>query len=222
MSSTRSLKRFAPRAAAVVAALGLIGAGTATGASLITGKQIKNRSVAGIDIKKKSLGVGHLTPKARTSLRGATGPAGAAGAAGAKGDTGAQGIQGVQGERGPSDAYFTNAAVTSAPDAMTTVDTLDLPAGNYVIEATISGESLAGTDKTLECQLVNGATVLEEVEDYYATAVGKSNMTISTVAALDGFQVNSNDVELQCADNGTAILIDTQMTAIKVATLTAA
>lgn len=75
-------------------ALVLAGTGVADGASrLITGKQIKNNSVTGADIKRHSLATSDLSSSASRSLRGDAGP---------KGDAGAPGAPGPAGPPGPS------------------------------------------------------------------------------------------------------------------------
>lgn len=89
--------------AAVVAAL--VAGGTATAASLITGKQIKDRSITGRDIKTGSLtgkqiksdsiGVRDLTTGAFDALAGSQGPAGPAGPAGPQGPAGPAGTVSV-------------------------------------------------------------------------------------------------------------------------------
>lgn len=217
-----SLSKFAPRAVAVVAAIGLVGAGSATGASLITGKQIKNRTVGAKDIKRKAIGLGHLTPAAVAALKGATGPAGPKGDTGAKGDTGPKGDTGAQGERGPSDVFATAIGGTNAPNSMDVIDTLDLPAGKYAITATVTGASLAGSDHTLSCRLANDGGELASGDDFYATADGRANITLITAVELDGFTVNSNDVTLECTDNNTSVIVTGTMNAVKVASITAA
>lgn len=215
--------RFATRAAVVMAALGLVGAGTATGAALITGKQIKNRSVAGIDVKRKTLGVTHLTTAARASLRGARGPAGAQGATGTKGDTGAAGAAGAQGARGPSDVFFTKLPNSvNAPNALEAMDTLDVPAGKYAITAQIHGLSIGGGDHSLQCELRNGATVIGDARDFYVGSTGRANMTIVATADLNGAAADSNDVVLYCNDDNSGVLVQASMTATQVAALTAA
>lgn len=84
---------------AVVAAT----AGSATAASLITGKQVKNGSLTGADIKNRSLTARDF--KSAASLRGkqgASGPAGPKGDAGPQGERGtAGGPAGPQGDAGP-------------------------------------------------------------------------------------------------------------------------
>ena len=64
---------------------------SAFAAAQITGAQIKNNTVASLDVKNGSLGVADLSLAARNALKsaGKTGPAGAAGAPGAPGPRGA-------------------------------------------------------------------------------------------------------------------------------------
>jgi hypothetical protein len=114
--------------ACIVTAL-CVGAGTATAASLITGKDVKNGSltgadikdgsVAGKDIKGGSVALGDLTPGVRALIAkagtpgkdGTNGSNGSNGAAGAKGDKGDKGDTGPQGPAIPEDFSFTNASV---------------------------------------------------------------------------------------------------------------
>src|SRR3954447_14306044 len=87
-SQLRSIKRYLPSRpviASVIISLVVGGVGSATAASLITGKQIKNGSIQYSDLSKK----------AKKKLGGKRGATGAAGLAGAKGDTGAQGLAGT-------------------------------------------------------------------------------------------------------------------------------
>ena len=81
-------KRFRPSPAMIVATIALIlaASGVGVGASLITGGQIKNGSIRGVDIKNHSIN--------KAKLKGNfQGPRGA---------TGAQGEQGLQGKTGPA------------------------------------------------------------------------------------------------------------------------
>lgn len=71
--------------AVIVAAMMVVGGGSAIAGSMITGKQVKNASLTGADIKNKSLSVSDLSQKSRDALKGNVGPAGAQGATGAQG-----------------------------------------------------------------------------------------------------------------------------------------
>jgi len=78
-------------------ALSIALGGTASAAVLITGKQVKDGSIAGRDVKNASLGKNKLSATALSSLTGERGPAGPQGP---KGDPGQQGPQGPKGDTG--------------------------------------------------------------------------------------------------------------------------
>jgi hypothetical protein len=156
------------RIAAVIAALAFVGAATATAGSLVTGQQIKNRTVTGKDIKKRSLTLALLSPAARAALTGpagpkgdtgAAGPKGDTGAAGPKGDTGAKGDPGAQGEtgpRGPSDVFIHQKDLHSITNSSTrTVATQTLPPGEYHVDATFDLRPAVGS-AAYNCRLRTG------------------------------------------------------------------
>ena len=108
--------------ACVITAM-VVGAGSATAASLITGKDVKNNSLTGADIK--NLRCGDFEKKARARICGAqqtaaslqttagsTQPAsnGRDGAPGPKGDQGKQGDKGEKGDRGEPAVRLVNDA----------------------------------------------------------------------------------------------------------------
>src|SRR5680860_1503832 len=99
-----------------ITAVILAGGGTATAASLITGKAIKDNSLTGKDVRDRSLtardfkgslkgqpsAAGPAGPAGPTGPQGKTGPAGAGapGPQGPQGNTGATGATGAQGDAG--------------------------------------------------------------------------------------------------------------------------
>ncbi len=91
---------------ACVAVALVVGSTTATAASLISGKEIRNGSVTGKDLKNGSVKRADLSKGIRTRLAavGAQGgqpsAPGAVGAPGAKGDNGAKGDKGEKGDKG--------------------------------------------------------------------------------------------------------------------------
>src|SRR5215207_1883051 len=97
----RRILRHRPSSAMVIACLALSIAlgGTASAAVLITGKQVKDGSIAGRDVKNASLGKNKLSATALSSLTGERGPAGPQGP---KGDPGQAGPKGDSGEQGPA------------------------------------------------------------------------------------------------------------------------
>ena len=81
----------------------VVGAATATAATVITGKNVKDGSLTGGDIKRGSVPLGDLSKGAQALIKraGAQGPQGAPGAQGTPGAPGAQGGPGPQGGAGP-------------------------------------------------------------------------------------------------------------------------
>lgn len=80
----------------------VVGASTATAASIITGKNVKDSSLTGTDIKNGTISAKDLSAAVRAELakhaaEGSAGPAGQAGPQGPKGDQGPKGEQGITG-----------------------------------------------------------------------------------------------------------------------------
>jgi hypothetical protein len=92
--------------------VGLLALSTTAGAvagTVITGAQIQDGTVKSVDVKNKTLKVKDLSPKARASLRGNTGPTGPTGPAGP------QGLQGIQGNPGPLASGYKVVTTLSQP-----------------------------------------------------------------------------------------------------------
>lgn len=127
MTPTEPRRRRRPQASTAISCVALFVAlsGTATAATMISGKEIKNNSVTGADVKSSSLtgsdvkngslSAADLSAKAIAALQtsgaagpagpaGAVGPAGPQGAKGDKGDTGAPGAPGEPGAPGTNGA----------------------------------------------------------------------------------------------------------------------
>src|SRR3954447_9527019 len=104
--------------ATAIAALLLGGIGTAGAAKLISGKDVRDRSIRGRDIAKNSVYSSNLSNGLRKAIftqqsqskSGTNGQQGANGTKGDKGDTGAQGPQGAQGAPGSTGASGSDGA----------------------------------------------------------------------------------------------------------------
>ena len=110
------LKRLSRRHTTAVAYLALFAAlgGSAYAAVTVTGKNIKDGTITGRDVKNRSLDSKKLSTTAVSSLtgqrgpagpqgeKGEGGPAGPTGATGSKGETGSAGAQGAPGPAGPA------------------------------------------------------------------------------------------------------------------------
>jgi hypothetical protein len=92
---------------------------------------------------------GPTGPAGATGPEGQEGPAGPAGPAGPTGPDGPEGPQGPQGPAGPSDGYVTaqQGILLDLPSDMNeiVVASLDLPAGSYVLSASVSLVDTAST-----------------------------------------------------------------------------
>jgi Collagen triple helix repeat (20 copies) len=130
------IKRLSRSHGTAVAYLALFAAlgGTAYAAVTVTGKNIKDGTVTGKDVKNRSLGTSKLSATAVSSLagdrgpagpegpqgpRGPLGPAGPIGETGPKGDTGPAGPAGPAGAQGPTGVSGYQVVVTSVADATT-------------------------------------------------------------------------------------------------------
>lgn len=109
---TAALRCRGAVAATLALFLALSGTAIAGAKLLITGADVKNHSLTGVEFENGSLGLGTLSPAARTRLQGARG---AVGAPGPQGQQGTQGLAGQQGTAGPQGA--TGVDVTTATAA---------------------------------------------------------------------------------------------------------
>lgn len=96
-------------------------ASSAARATLITGKQIKDGSIAAKD----------LSPAARTTLKGNRGPAGPAGPTGAAGAPGPAGADGAPGPVGPA-CFDRDSAATTGSTFVNVTCVINLSAGQFV------------------------------------------------------------------------------------------
>jgi hypothetical protein len=157
-----------PSPAMVVACLALLvaAAGTGTAATiLITGKQVKNGTLTGADVKNRSLGTIELTNAAVTALKGQ---------AGAKGD------KGDKGDAGPSDSSAAVRNGVSPPplaanDTTTIATRGGLAAGKYVIIARVDFDDISGSPRNITCRLEAGGTADEETVGVPGVVAGGSS-----------------------------------------------
>lgn len=200
---------------AFVAALAVLGGGTAVAAKMITGKQIKNGTVTGKDLKPGSLGAKHLSPAAAAGL------AGPAGEPGPKGDTG------PKGERGPSTAFAirTKNGLKVDDPAVNVVQTATVPDGSYVINAKATVLN-AAKDTTLDCELgvLRGIDFeqLDQVSgielDVSGTPHDAAAVSMLAVATVDN---GTNKIQMRCTPevNDALFVRDRTIVATQVAEL---
>jgi hypothetical protein len=191
----------------------LLGGGTAYAAS----QMLPKNSVGAKQLKKHAVTPSKLSKAAEQSLAGPTG------ARGPSGPQGIQGIPGLKGDPGPSNAYSVyhegGIEVTSFSESPATYLTLkNLPAGSYLMLATLQGENLSNHD-FLSCAL---------------TAEKDTNSQLVTVGNLAGYSEEATmaiqlthtfsatgEAKLECGTEGTShtFIRLLQITAIKVGSL---
>jgi len=163
--------------------------------------------------KGDSGATGPAGPTGDTGPKGVTGLPGAQGPKGDKGDpgvTGPKGDTGAKGDIGPSDGYITRPASVIVTDG-TTVGSVYLPPGNYVISAKVQASSyFANTPFT--CTLFAGAD-----KDTSWGMTGVSNVPEDqTLTITHSFNYGASAV-LSCS--GGVVIKNALITAIKVGEL---
>jgi hypothetical protein len=204
----------------------LLAAATAGAAKLITGKEIKNHSITGKDVKKKSLPLSVL----KTTPVGKQGPKGAAGAKGAqgpKGDSGLIGATGPEGEVGPAAITEITPIKGDIPSEVTPAAELKYlgPPATIIVAGGDLGQvtataSIGSTEGPIDDSTDFGVTICagepgelfplfeeeEETGEYGVSPViaGRAAVTVSS-----GFFVEADPEELFEAEIGICVFNDT-------------
>ena len=148
--------------------------------------------------------------------RGPKGEAGVRGPQGLKGEPGIQGEtgpQGIQGETGPSNAYADlGEGATAVGGSPTTIASVDLPAGSYVLQATIFANS---QNTVCGVRLPSGTF---ESRGQASTVSNGGEIVMLGAQTLN----NGGTVELVCfnPNNSSSQVFDGRLVAIQVGTLT--
>jgi hypothetical protein len=192
--------------------------GSAYAAGKITSKQIAPGAIKSKQVKDGSLTESDLASGVITrGAAGEPGPQGPAGPKGEAGPTGATGATGVQGERGPSDAY-TLFHQTWGQKSMT----LDVPAGDYVVDAKVSTAN-GGTASTLKVSCSVGGTSAEaEGGDYtWSNLPPKSGDDAAgdEISLHAGIAVDQGGIKMDCSGPAGVSFGVWSITAIRVADL---
>jgi hypothetical protein len=173
------LTRTRSTALATVLAVAIGGAATATAADLITGADIKDNSVKGLDIKNGSVKKKDLGKQVRDALDAKAAP-------GAEGPAGPQGPAGPAGPQGPAGAgvvRFVAEQLQPIDEADTTIVALELPAGQWLLQAKTELDNAADPQEG-ECELWVGDSELDESNATLADGKGNT-VTLMSPVALD-------------------------------------
>jgi hypothetical protein len=129
----------------------LIGSGQIKKGAVRT-KHVRNGAIRGIDVRNNSL-TGADIDESTLGLAAGTGQPGPKGDQGPQGEPGPKGDKGDKGDPGPSTAYASTrgpVAMAESP-AWTTVDSLDVPPGDYVLGAKL--EASTNGERSVRCEL---------------------------------------------------------------------
>lgn len=231
---------------AVVVAVTVTAAGSATAARLITSADVKNGTLTLRDFKPSELAKlrGNRGPRGPRGPQGqqgtpgtagtpgapgtpgtpgAPGATGSQGATGSSGATGPSGATGVTGPIGPSDGFIGGGGsdvVLAEADASTQVATVTVPPGKYI--ATFSARIINGSGglagATVLCKLNTVSAIANAVT--FEAANTDEVIAISDVADFSSF---GGALSVSCEDNnsaGTQTVRGPRLVAVKVGTIT--
>jgi hypothetical protein len=202
---------YANVAATLALFVALSGTAVAGAKLLISGADVRNHSLTGVDIKRGSLGLNTLSPAARTRLKGTRGqvgasgpqgPPGSQGPAGQQGSTGPAGSQGATGSQGAPGIGVTTATATGT-DATNYQDLTPLASyslttsGDYVIFTTLTVHNTGVNGEYLNCAYKLAGTINGSAG--FDTSAG-GTATGTSVGAFNA--AGAGTVEFICAGNG--------------------
>ena len=216
-----AIRRPSPALVVAIAALVVSMAGSATAASVLitSSRQVKAHSLQASDLSTSAA----KSLRGKRGLRGLRGLTGAAGAAGATGATGATGAAGATGPIGPSNV-FTSASASSVPvgSGQTTLRTLSLPAGKYLIHATgLADNNDSGVNRVFNCQLTAESDTSNFGGSSLATGPNAENDREALHLILAHEFANPGAATFSCSTNATTgVVSGPRLDAVKVGDIT--
>lgn len=179
--------------------------------------------VDGLTAKELRGQQGEQGPQGEQGIQGPQGERGPQGETGPAGPEGPRGATGVQGPRGPSDAYTDGPNDVAIGTSHVTVASLDLPAGNYVVSATLGANNPStGTVGLVRCSLQpNDSSTFYDVMLAPLSGTSVYAGTLSFTQPVRRFSAGT--VSVSCvnfvANGGTINGRDIMLTAVQVADL---
>jgi hypothetical protein len=178
----------------------IVGGGTAYAAT-----RLPRNSVGTVQLKKGAVTLAKLSGGTRAVLAGAQGPRGnegppgATGPQGLRGDTGDRGAKGDPGATGPSDAITkANPGFVPWSTTFTTVESISLGDGSWVVTATGLLNNTESTAEAAECRLLVGGTIVAGTAEIFLAPFHQvgAHATFSMTGAAS--TASGGNAELQC------------------------
>ena len=198
---------------ACVAVALIVGTTSATAATLITGKQIKNGTITAEDIKRGSLTGSRLAPGLREQLKAVgaqgggvpiPGAAGAKGESGAKGDKGDKGPQGDPGPKRSSGNWgVVNRNTIHSPTVELRSGPFDAPLGDGSLNLAVAD----GTEKAAygnEIDFAGEDLELDEV-GFHVYTTGENNKAPADNMPSIAFEIDPNLASLPATSYSTLV-----------------
>ncbi len=178
--------------------------------------QVKSADLAADAVTSTTVKDGSLTSQdfaAGQLPAGPKGEKGEAGEAGEQGPKGEQGTTGERGETGPSEVVTSNEGIIDFGTSRTTIDTLTLGAGSWIVFASVAVQGLSIASDQGRCYLSypgDSVGFNADVEDR-----GSNSLQLPVTAA------GSTIVKLDCQEwSGDLRTLESQITAIRTGSLT--
>jgi hypothetical protein len=191
----------------------LVGGGTAYAAT-----HLPRNSVGSAQLKKGAVTPAKLSGGAKAAL---TGPQGATGPQGPKGDIGGRGEKGDQGARGPSNAITkVNSGFVPWSTTFTTIESMSLDAGSWVVTATGLANNTEGTAEAAECRLLVGGTIVAATGEIFLAQFHQVGAHVPFSMTGGATVAAGGSAELQCESSAAGGNVDgPSITAIQVGEL---
>jgi hypothetical protein len=209
----------------------LVGGGTAYAAT-----QLPRNSVGSAQLKSGAVTPAKLSGGAKAALtgpqgpqgnagprgpQGNEGPRGATGLQGQKGDTGNRGEKGDQGTRGPSNAITkVNSGFVPWSTTFTTIESMSLDAGSWVVTATGLANNTESTTQAAECRLLVGGTMVAATGEIFLAQFHQVGAHVPFSMTGGAAVAAGGSAELQCESSASGGNVDgPSITAIQVGEL---
>src|SRR4051794_22660679 len=195
----------------------------------VTTAKVKDGTLTAADFARGTIKAGAQGPQGVRGAAGKDGSPGATGPAGAKGDKGDKGDACLSSDprcRGASGAGFSAVTAAALPfpgsTASTTVQTLNLAAGNYIVSGRVTAHNTstgALADTFVSCSLAAGGTTIDTIGPTGIDATSTIDAGVSLNGPLTLATAGTVTLDCKLADASAGNYSPRSITAVQVATL---